>query len=260
MNTLRLTLMQIDIIWEDKPINLNTIASSLSDLKGKTDLVVLPEMFTTGFSNNCEKLAETMNGPSIQFLQKEAITNQLALVGSVIIKEGISFFNRCLFIYPNGDIEYYDKKHLFRMSAEAKNFTPGKSNKIISFRGWNIKLQICYDLRFPIWARNKDNEYDLLIYTANWPKVRIDVWNALLKARALENLCYVCGVNRVGEDSNSLIYNGSSALYDAKGRDLSHIPLNKVAIHTLEINKEELEEFRQKFPAWRDADSFLLTE
>lgn len=256
MENLRLTLVQMDIAWLDRQANLNYLSKLFLKLKGQTDLVVLPEMFTTGFTEKSKEFAEPMNGLTIQFLKKMATDNGFAIAGSIIIEEEPSFYNRFLFITPEQKVYHYDKKHLFRLSGEIDNYTAGKSKIIIHYKGWNICPQICYDLRFPVWSRNVNNEYDLLIYSASWPKSRIDVWDSLLKARALENQSFVCGVNRIGIDGNQLIYNGKSILFDAKGRTMSTIEENKEEYQTVNLSKYSLSIFRENFPVWKDSDSF----
>ena len=259
MNDLRISFLQFDIAWEDKQRNLEYIKSQIHALKGKSNLLVLPEMFTTGFTNNCHPLAESMDGPTIQQLKQLAHHNDLAIAGSLLIVENNNFYNRFVFIHPTGDIQYYDKKHLFRLGAEVKNFTAGKTHTIVSYLGWHIALQVCYDLRFPVWSRNKNNSYDLLLYTANWPDSRIAAWEILLQARAIENMAYVCGVNRVGTDGNNLFYSGRSLLFDPKGRLLGQGGnKSEEACITLSLSKDNLDHFRQKFPVWEDADAFTI--
>ncbi|SHG06026.1 nitrilase family protein [Dysgonomonas macrotermitis] len=254
---LRISLVQMDIQWEDKPANLNKVKGYLSGLSGKTDLVILPEMFSTGFSMNSHTLAETVGGQTISSLQNWSKEYDLAICGSYIAEEKDQYFNRGFFITPE-DTYFYDKRHLFRMGDESKSFSPGNRQCIIEHKGFNICLLICYDLRFPVWARNVDNRYDLLLYVANWPQSRIKVWRTLLEARALENLSYVCGVNRVGTDGMGLYYNGQSAVIDYKGNRLSELTEPVEIIETVEISKKGLNLFRNKFPVWKDADDFAL--
>lgn len=247
----------MDIVWEDKAANLSKVQHSLSELSGKTDVVVLPEMFSTGFSMNSRSLAEPIDSKIITMLQAWSKEYNLAICGSYIASEDGRFYNRGFFITAN-NIHFYDKRHLFRMGDEGKSFSAGNNHCIVEHKGFNICLLICYDLRFPVWARNVGNAYDLLIYVANWPQSRIKVWNTLLEARALENLCYVCGVNRVGVDGMQLIYNGQSSLIDYKGIRLTTIAEPVEAIETVEISKKGLNLFRNKFPVWKDADDFTL--
>lgn len=257
--SLRVSLIQTDIVWEDKKQNLENIERKIAGLKGLTDLVVLPEMFSTGFSMNSQNLAEEVNGYTVSFLKKWAKEYDLALCGSFIAKDNDQFFNRGFFISPEKEL-YYDKKHLFRMGNERSAFSEGGEKFIVEHKGVNICLLICYDLRFPVWSRNVSNAYDLLIYVASWPDSRAKVWDALLKARALENQSYVCGVNRVGTDGFGLNYKGGSVLIDAKGDILSSLKDYEEGVETIAISKKMLDDFRNKFPVWMDADKFQITE
>lgn len=254
---LRISLLQTDIKWEDKEYNLATLERYISELTGKTDLIVLPEMFSTGFSMNSHLLAETIEGNTIHKLQIWAKQYDVALAGSFIALDNKEYYNRGFFITPS-EATFYDKKHLFRMGDESKHFSAGDKQCIIQYKGFNICLLICYDLRFPVWARNVNNKYDLLIYVANWPDSRSRVWNVLLEARALENQAYVCGVNRVGKDAIGLSYIGQSALIDYKGNKQVYLDSAIEEVETVEISKEELNLFRNKFPVWKDADKFTL--
>lgn len=252
---LRISLVQYDIVWENKEANLRYVEDVATSLAGKTDIVVLPEMFTTGFTMNSHKLSESNDGDTITLLKQWATEFDIAICGSFIAKEKGHFFNRGFFISSESEY-FYDKRHLFRMGKEPEYFSPGDKRLIFEHKGFNICLLICYDLRFPVWARNINNEYDLIIYTANWPESRAKVWNTLLAARAIENISYVCGVNRIGKDGNDLVYKGDSKLIDAKGEVLTSIKVDKV--ETVSISKDELDKFRNKFPVWKDADSFKL--
>lgn len=255
---LRISLVQSSIFWEDRDATLRHFEKQLKRLRGKTDLVILPETFTTGFSMNVSNLAETMDGKTIQTLKSWAKEWNFAITGSFIAKENNNCFNRGFFITPEGECHTADKRHLFRMGGEQNYYTPGSAGEIISYKGWNIRLLVCYDLRFPVWSRNVDNAYDLLIYVANWPESRSAVWKALLPARALENMTFVCGVNRVGTDGNKLTYSGDSVIYSPKGKKLIHIPAYKEAVRTYTIDKDESDKLRDKFPVWKDADAFKL--
>lgn len=254
---LKVSIVQYDIEWEDKTANLNKIEKYVSALSDKTDLVILPEMCTTGFSMNVQNLAETIDGNSINYIKRLASKYNLAICGSLIIKEENKFYNRGFFITPQ-DEYYYDKRHLFRMGEETHFYEAGNKHLIIEHKGFNICLLICYDIRFPVWARNINNEYDLLIYVANWPESRVKTWEALLKARAIENMAYVCGVNRIGRDGLNINYNGTSMIIDARGNILSSIETRKEQIETQELSLTELNAFRNKFPVWKDADRFEL--
>ncbi|MDL2323086.1 amidohydrolase [Bacteroidales bacterium OttesenSCG-928-A17] len=259
MDTLRISLLQSDIIWENKEKNLEHYGRLIQSLAGETDLVVLPETFSTGFSMNPSSLAETNEEYTIQTVQSWASEYKTAICGSFIATSYSGhYFNRGFFITPERNSFFYNKRHLFRMGEENKQFTAGNQYEIFPYKGWNIRMIICYDLRFPVWTRNRKNEYDLLICPANWPASRAEVWKALLKARALENQCYVCGVNRIGQDINEISHQGDSLLIDYKGKILSEAPLNAESILTSNINKNSLFEFREKFPAWKDSDEFYL--
>lgn len=254
------SLIQTDIIWENKKANLEKLESVLSRLKGKTQLVVLPEMFSTGFSMNSHSLAETNEEETITTLSQWAQQYKLAICGSYIAKQEESYYNRGFLILPTSEKYFYDKHHLFRMGNEPKHFSAGHYPFVVHYQDFNICLLVCYDLRFPIWSRNVNNQYDLLIYVANWPASRQKVWDTLLRARALENMSYVCGVNRIGKDGNGLMHNGGSILISPKGETIVSIPDNKETFVTSEINIESLSLFRQKFPVWKDADKFTINE
>ena len=215
-------------------------------------------MFTTGFSMNPSELAETMTGETVSWMIKIASENNSAITGSVIIREGQHFYNRLLFVKPSGDVSYYDKRHLFSIGGEDLHFSAGSKKLIINYCGFNIRLLVCYDVRFPVWSRNRNNEYDLLIYTASFPHVRMDAWDALLKARAIENQAFVCGVNRVGVDGENIRYSGHSVLLDYKGKTLLDFQEYEAGIKTAEISTSELEKFRKKYAFWKDADDFEI--
>lgn len=253
---LRISLVQYDIVWENKPANLAKVESVVSNLSGKTDVVVLPEMFSTGFSMNSHNLAEPVTGNTISHIKLLAQKYDLAICGSFIAENNGQYYNRGFFITADNEY-YYDKRHLFRMGNEPLSFAPGKERPVFEHKGFNICLLVCYDLRFPVWARNVNNGYDLLVYVANWPASRAKVWNTLLEARAIENMCYVCGVNRLGTDGNGLKHEGGSKLVDAKGNIMSYLA-DKEIVETIAISKKELDEFRQKFPVWKDADRFNI--
>lgn len=255
--TLRVSLVQQNIVWEDKSANLNHIHNVICSLSGKTDIIVFPEMCTTGFSMNSHALAESLTEDTISSLKTWAEKYDIAICGSFIAKDGKNYYNRAFFISPEKE-HYYDKRHLFRMGSEPEYFSFGKKRLIFEHKGFNLCLLVCYDLRFPVWARNVGNEYDLLIYVANWPASRSKVWNTLLTARAIENMCYVCGVNRIGIDGNGLKYEGGSKMINARGDDILHMVLNHEQVETVCISKEELNSFRTKFPVWKDADQFEI--
>ncbi|MDD4115334.1 MAG: amidohydrolase [Massilibacteroides sp.] len=255
---LRVSLVQLSGVWENKQASLLHFGKRLKRLKGKTDLTILPETFTTGFSMQAASLAETMDGKTVTILKKWAKEFDFAIAGSFIAEEAGCYYNRAFFVTPEGACETFDKHHLFRMGREHDFFTAGDARGIVHYLGWNIRLLVCYDLRFPVWSRNVQNAYDLLIYVANWPTPRAGVWKTLLPARAIENIAFVCGVNRVGTDGNGLTYSGNSVIYSPKGQKLVLLPAGKETIRTCVLNKNELDRLREKFPVWKDADLFSL--
>lgn len=254
------SLLQTDIVWEDKEANLRKLDTCLRTLQGKSQLAVLPEMFSTGFSMNSAALAETNEGHTVTELCRMSACYNIAITGSIIVhnlKDGL-YYNRGFFVTPQGEQHFYDKHHLFRMGDESKYFAAGNRHLTLTYAGVNISLLICYDLRFPVWSRNIDNAYDMLVYVANWPASRRTVWDTLLRARALENQCYVCGVNRVGIDANRLPYNGGSILISPKGETIIAAPDATECTVTGEIDLDSLYSFRDKFPVWKDADVFSV--
>lgn len=253
---MRISLIQDTITWADKAANLQKTGEQLASLAGQTDLVVLSEMFTTGFCTDELHLAETMDGDTVKILRAWAVKYQLAIAGSFIATEAGKNYNRAFFVFPSGEIETADKRHLFSMGGEHNHFSGGDKRMMVNYCGFNICLLVCYDVRFPVWARNVNNEYDLLIYVANFPERRIADWDILLQARAIENQVYVCGVNRVGVDGLGIAYNGHSTLLDCKANSLLTFPENETSIQTTEIDQESLQRYRQKFAVWRDADAF----
>lgn len=255
---LRVSMIQSHIIWEDRSENLGYYGELLRRVSGKTDLAVLPETFTTGFSMNVEVLADTMAGETVGTMKEWAAKYRMAVTGSFIVQEEGKYYNRAVFVTPEGDCFWYDKRHLFRMAEEDRHFSAGDKQVIVSYKGWNICLQVCYDLRFPVWSRNVGNAYDLLIYMANWPEPRKKVWKSLLQARAIENMSYVCGVNRVGVDGKGFRYRGDSMIYDPRGKKVADAGKREEITRTCTLRKSDLDEFRSKFPAWKDADSFTI--
>lgn len=256
---MRISLIQTDIAWEDKQENLRRLRLRLEELKGRTDLVVVPETFTTGFSMNADRLAEPLTGPTVSLLQQWASKYCTALAGSFIARhDDGTCRNRFFFFTPDGKAAYYDKRHLFRMGHEDQYFAPGHERPVISYRDFRILPQVCYDLRFPVWSRNVDNGYDLAVYVASWPASRRQVWDVLLRARALENQCYVCGVNRTGIDGNDLLYDGGSVVYSPKGERLASLPDGHEGTATVDLDLASLQHFRKKFPVAADADPFVL--
>lgn len=254
---LDLFLVQFDIHWKDAAGNRAICERMLRNQKQKADLILLPEMFSTGFCTEPEDLAETMDGATVQWMKETASGLKSAIAGSLIIREGGRYYNRLIHASPNGEIRYYDKRHLFRMSAEEENFTAGDRPLIVRVDPWRISYQICYDLRFPVWSRNKQS-YDLLIYCANWPEQRDEVWNILLRARAIENQCYVAGVNRIGTDGNGIPYSGGSMVIDPKGKQIAALDSPSAGIIHAAISLSDLNRFREKFPVWKDGDGFEI--
>ncbi len=251
---MRITLLQTNLHWENPATNRKMFSAKFASLIGKTDLVVIPEMFTTGFSMRSRELAETMNGPTVAWLREEATKIGAVITGSMIIQKEDQFFNRLLWVTPTGEVIFYDKKHLFTLAGEHKYFTPGTERILIDYMGWKICPLICYDLRFPEWSRNKGN-YDLLIYVASWPDRRREAWRTLLKARAIENQCYTIGVNRVGEDGAKLSYAGDSTLVDFAGKPL--LEAQKIeGEFTAKIFLSERQAFMNKLPFLADQDGF----
>jgi predicted amidohydrolase len=261
---LRVSLVQTPVQWENPEGNRIMFSEKLADLAGKTDLVVLPEMFTTGFTMRAEAMAEPMDGSTIQWMKQQANLLQAALTGSFICFEDGHYFNRLVFVKPDGSIESYDKKHLFTLAGENETFKPGQKRVVAEWKGWRICPLICYDLRFPVWSRNIRGSfftglnpyYDLLIYVANWPDKRIQHWRALLTARAIENQSFVLGVNIVGKDGNGLEYTGHSMAVDFGGQAFAHLDDGKEDIITLELNKSELNSYRRQLPFLQDGDVF----
>ena len=260
---LRISLLQTDIAWENKMANIRHLREQMKRLCGMTDILVLPETFSTGFSMNACLLAEPNQGNTINSLKQYANEYEIAIMGSFIAlhenpASTLAYANRAFFLSPSGEEYYYDKRHLFRMGNENEYFRAGKSRPIIHYKGWNILLLICYDLRFPVWSRNINNEYDLLIYVANWPASRRKVWDSLLCARALENESYVCGINRIGTDCNGTFYNGGTCAFSYCGDVLASIPNEQEGIVSVSLSLSALRTFRNKFPVWMDADSFEI--
>lgn len=257
-DTLRVSMIQRDLVWEDRRANLRLFGEELSSLEGKTDLVVLPEMFTTGFTMRVGEVADTMEGETLAAVRRWASGFGMAVCGSFVVEEARKYFNRAFLATPEGGLFLYDKRHLFRMGGEDRYFTAGIQTPVFSYKGWNIRLLVCYDLRFPVWSRNVDSCYDLLIYVANWPASRRIVWKSLLQARAIENMAYVCGVNRVGADGNGLAYAGESQLYSPKGLLMADAGEEVTSSITTTLSSSELNAFREKFPVAKDADRFRL--
>lgn len=253
-----ITLVQTDLVWENPAANRKVLSQKMDTLYGQTDLIVLPEMFTTGFSMRSHELAETMQGDTVQWLSNEAQRLNAAITGSLIIQENRQYFNRLIWAFPDGRMASYDKKHLFTLASEHKYYTPGQKKLLVEYKGWTICPLICYDLRFPVWSRNTEG-YDLLIYIASWPAPRREAWRALLKARAIENQAYTIGVNRVGTDGSKLTYAGDSTLIDFAGNtcvDMAYVE----GMFTTKISKDKRAVFLKKLPFLDDRDAFELVE
>lgn len=259
MSQLTISIVQPDIIWENPSANLAMYDTHLQTIYPTTDLLVLPEMFNTGFTMNAAAFAEPENGETMNWLQRWAKKLNTAIACSLIIAEKEKYYNRLIFMLPDGTYSHYDKRHLFRMGGEHEIYTAGQNRLLVAYKGWKIAPFVCYDLRFPVWSRRHAQKYpyDLLIYTANWPARRADAWAQLLIARAIENQSYTIGVNRVGNDGKGIFHNGRSAVIDPKGKVL-WTQENQTAIQSMVLNKADLDTFRTEFPAWADADEFEL--
>jgi len=253
---MKIALIQSDLHWEDVSANIKNFESKINQIDSSVNLVVLPEMFSTGFTMNASVVAEPMDGETILWLQSVAKQKNFAITGSLIVVENEKYYNRMLFVFPSGEIRYYDKRHLFSLAGEDKFYTAGKEKVIVEYLGWKICLQICYDLRFPVFARNVEN-YDLLLYVANWPKVRTNAWDSLLKARAIENLSYVIGVNRIGLDANNYEHVGHSQVVDFLG-DFILIPQESEATFVVQLDKNAMLETRKKLDFLSDKDVFEI--
>jgi omega-amidase len=262
MSSLTISLIQTNLFWENKKANLEMLQQKIEGIKEKTEIVILPEMFTTGFSMKPELFAETMDGETVKWMKKIAAEKKIILTGSVIIEENGKYFNRLVWMLPNGEYGVYDKRHLFAFANEHSHYSAGNKKLIASVKGWKINLQICYDLRFPVWARQdfqSENKYDLLINVANWPTKRNIAWQTLLRARAIENQCFVAGVNRTGEDGNKIYYSGDSMIIGPLGETI-YEKNQAEDIYTFTLQKEKITETRNQFPFWKDADSFILKD
>jgi len=257
---MRIAILQYSVLWANIPENLDWACKRLSALKGKADVALLPEMFTTGFCTDQPELAEPVNGKTIQTLQEVADACELAIVGSFICKEKDGrLYNRGFFIKPYETPDFIDKSHLYAHGGEDKFFTAGRERPIIEYMGVKFRLLICYDLRFPVWSRQeKDNMYDVLLVCANWPEVRIVYWDALIAARATENQCFICAANIVGDDALKMHYNGHSVAYDTYLNPLVHFEDNEEGTKIAELDIERLHHFREVLPLWKDGDEFTI--
>jgi omega-amidase len=266
-NKLNLSLIQADIAWEDKDANLKQYEEYIKSIGSQREVAILPEMFSTGFSMNPEKLAETMEGPTVAWMKAMAAKYRCILTGSLIIEEEAKYYNRLIWMQPDGQYGTYDKRHLFAYAGEDKSYYAGEKRFIASVKGWKICLMVCYDLRFPVWSRQSavpqtnghtgQPEYDVLVYVANWPERRNLAWKTLLQARAIENQCYVAGVNRVGDDGNDIHYKGESSVFGPLG-EMMWQQADEAIVHTLTLDKDLLQKTRTELPFLKDADSFML--
>ena len=258
---LKVALIQTELYWKEKDANRAMFEELIENLGQDVDMIVLPEMFTTGFTMEAEEVAEPTNFHTLKWMKQIAAQKQALVTGSIVVKEGGDYYNRLLWVYPDGNYGFYDKRHLFRMADEDAHYTMGKERKVFEWKGWKIMPQVCYDLRFPVWSRNlvKENEmaYDFVYFVANWPAPRVSAWDILLQARAIENLAYAAGVNRIGQDGNKVPYVGHSAAYNFKGEVLGHCRDEDKAI-IITLDKTALTAYREKFPAWLDADDFSI--
>lgn len=258
MQDLKVTLIQTPLHWHSKEANLAMLEEKIWQIEDKTDLIILPEMFNSGFTMKAEEVAEPMNFTTFKWMKQMAAQTGAVIIGSFVVKEEKNFFNRLIWMQPDGQWDSYDKRHLFRMAGEHEHYSAGSKKIVKELKGWKICPLVCYDLRFPVWSRNSaKGNYDVLLYVANWPAARVNAWDALLKARAIENLSYSIGVNRIGEDGNNIPYNGHSGVNDGKGNELAFLG-EQEAIHTITLSHSDLKEFREKFPANLDADDFTI--
>ena len=278
MSTLTVTTIQADLQWEDRPANLRRLEEKIDGISVPTELVILPEMFPTGFSMRPKALAERMDGPTLSWMRSVAARKKIILTGSLIIEEDGCYFNRLIWMLPTGQYGCYDKRHRFAYAGEDEHYTAGQKRLVASVKGWRVLLLVCYDLRFPVWSRQQPPpvaetlakagssaeaparaalEYDLIIYVANWPERRSHAWKTLLQARAIENQSYVVGVNRVGDDGNKIAHSGDSMIIDPLGETLYHAPKEE-DVFTITLTKDRLDTVRERYPFWRDSDHFYI--
>jgi predicted amidohydrolase len=256
-NELKIALIQAHLVWENPIQNRVNFSEKINAISEAVDLIILPEMFTSGFTMNANSVAETMDGETMAWLKEKAKEKQASIIGSLVISENDNYYNRLVCVEPSGHITQYDKRHTFTLVGEHKVYTAGTEKVVFNYRGWKICPLVCYDLRFPVWARNTQ-DYDLLLYVANWPKIRINAWDALLKARAIENMSYCIGVNRVGLDGNNYEYPGHSATYDVLGHRIDAIPEDKEAIEIVILERDHIKKYREKLNFLNDRDDFSL--
>lgn len=257
MRDLKISLLQADLVWEDAEANREKFSREIAKVDDDSDLIILPEMFSTGFSMNASQIAEPEDGPTVDWMRASARTRNAVIVGSLLIEDDGEYYNRLVWMKPDGEALHYDKRHLFSMAGEDQHFTAGDTRLIAELWGWKICPFICYDLRFPVWTRNVKCEFDVALFVANWPQKRVAHWRTLLKARAIENQCWAIGVNRVGRDGNGHLYSGNSAVIDPHGEVLFEKE-NEACIYTMILQAERVKKYRQAFPFWVDADQFEL--
>jgi predicted amidohydrolase len=253
---LRISVVQTSLHWENREANLEMFSDKIDAIKEETDLILLPEMFSTSFSMSAEKLAETMDGEVIQWMKETSAKKNAVVCGSLMMKDGGKFYNRLIWMQPDGNLQYYDKRHLFGLGEEHNHYSSGNKKILVELKGWKILPLVCYDLRFPVWARNVDH-YDLLLYVANWPERRVNAWKTLLEARAIENQCYVAGVNRVGNDGHGIHHTGESSVIDPRGEILWR-ETERECIHTCTLSYHHLNHIRESLPFLKDADQFEI--
>ncbi len=254
---LAITLIQSHIVWEEPEKNRKLFDAKIRAVTEPTHCIILPEMFTTGFTMKAAQFAEPPEGPTVQWMKEMAARCGCDLAGSLVIKEDEKFFNRLYWVKPDGRCFHYDKRHLFRMAKEDETYSPGHSLLTVEVAGWKVRPLICYDLRFPVWSRNRNHDYDLLIYVANWPERRVSHWRLLLQARAVENQAFVAGVNRIGKDGNGIAHTGDSLVVDPLGKIVLDMR-GREATETVRLSRQTLENYRQKFPVWKDSDRFEI--
>lgn len=253
---MKIVLIQSDLVWESPKANRVYFEEKINGIDESVDLIVLPEMFSTGFTMNPANVAETMQGETVIWMQSLAKAKNVAITGSLVIEESANFYNRMLFVFPSGEVQFYDKKHLFTLAGEEKVYKPGSRKLIVDYLGWKICTMVCYDLRFPVFSRNVEN-YDLLLYVASWPEKRIQAWDALLQARAIENMSYTIGVNRIGVDGNQHHYSGHSQVLDCLGNYLVQ-PVESESVFVVDLDREKLLQTRKSFGFLNDQDAFQL--
>lgn len=262
MQDLKIAVLQTPLFWEDPEANRKMLEQKFGMLSTSPDLIILPEMFNTGFTVEPESFAETADGPTLAWMHEQALNKSCAIAGSLIIKDQEAYFNRFYFVHPDGSSSFYDKRHLFRMSGEHKRFSQGSQRTIIHYKGWKIKPMVCYDLRFPVWSKNSlldgQHEYDTLIYVANWPAARANIWKSLLISRAIENQAYVIGVNRIGKDGKQVEYTGDSMILDPEGSIMAQVPAGEEKTMSFTLTAVQLKNIREAFRVGLDWDQFSI--